>query len=350
MDLYLARSDDGGRTFAPPVRVNDQPGEVWGFATSKPRIGVAPDGTLHVLWPANATGKAGKAILEMHYSRSTDDGRSFEAARRLNTSVDADASAFMHGGFAVAHAFQGLAVARDGSVHALWIDTRNLKTPKDHGEIFAATSTDGGKTFGPDHKVFGDVCPCCQLTTAVANDGSVYLGSRHVDTGNVRDASVSRSGDGGRSFAERVAVPGPRWQLDGCPLKPTAIATDGAHVYTAVFNGAGQPAGVYFAASHDQAKTFEAPIALHPEAAVSDSPTIAVDAAGKVHVVWHAKVGEQRRLFTRSSEDHGRSFGPVRELATPPGQASSPVATTTRDGRVLVTWQQGEQVMLDVVQ
>jgi len=346
MNLYLAKSSDHGRTFAAPVRVNDQAGEVWGFATSRPRIAISAAGTVHVLWPANAVGPIGKPVLEMHYSRSVDRGASFAPARRLNSVVDADMSAVIHGGLAAAHAFQALLV-RGSMVEALWIDTREMRSSADNGATYRALSTDDGVTFGRDERVFGDVCPCCQLTAIADRDGHQYLGMRQVEPDNFRQAVVATSTDGGRSFGERVSTGGPRWQIDGCPLKPTIMASDGRHVYTASFNGGGQPQGVYFAASHDHARGFEPALALHAEAAVSDGPALAVGRHGTVRVVWHAKTGETRRLYTRASTDHGKTFGPVAEIATPPGNAGYPMLATGPQGEIYLTWQQGEQVWLD---
>lgn len=44
MDLWYARSEDGGLSFRAPVRINTQPGLVWGFAVSKPRIAAGRSG------------------------------------------------------------------------------------------------------------------------------------------------------------------------------------------------------------------------------------------------------------------------------------------------------------------
>lgn len=346
MNLWLARSDDGGRSFAAPVRVNSAAGEVWGFTTSKPRVAVGDKGTVHLLWPANATGPAGKPILEIHYARSTDRGASFSPARLLNTTVESDASALIHGGFAVAHAFQTLVAGPGGTVNAIWIDTRSLKAATDLGEVYMVRSTDDGESFEPEVRLFGGVCPCCQLTASYDAAGRLWLGSRQVTGDNLRTPAISRSDDRGRSFAERVAVAGPAWQLEGCPLKPTAIAVDGEHVYTAAFNGGAQPAGVWFSASHDGGRSFGGAQPLHPEAAVADAPVLAVGAKGTLHAVWHAKVGETRRLYTRSSGDHGRNWGPISELPTPAGPSAFPALARSAEASYLV-WQQGEQVWLD---
>ncbi len=344
-DLMFARSRDGGRTFSAPVRVNREHGAVWGFAVSKPRIGVGPNGTVHVYYPANATSPAtGKPVAESHYVRSLDGGKTFTQPLRLNSHATADASEFVHGGLSNAHAFGTMSVARDGTVYAFWIDTRAMSRQGDNGMLYATLSRDDGATFAPDASAFpADICPCCQLTAVAVDSSLVYVGARQVSGDNLRDATVARSDDGGRTFGERVRMGGARWKINGCPLKPTALAVDGDYVYAASHNGAEQPAGVYFARSSDRGAKFTDYRALHPDAVVSDAPALAVS-RNTVVAAWHAKSSEGRRAYYRASEDRGVTFGAVQELGAPAGNASLPVLAAGLDGRVHVAWQHEDTI------
>lgn len=349
-DVYYARSRDGGRTFSAPVRVNAADGEVWGFAVSRPQVGVGPKGTVHVFYPANEVSqKTGKPVAVSHYARSTDDGRQFSKPVRVNGEPDQDLSAVVHGGLAQAHVFGTLAIGPEGDVYTFWLDTRIMTADWPVSTVYMAVSRDDGRSFEPERMIFGPgSCPCCQLTSAVGADGTVYLGGRTVSRENQRDATVAVSHDGGRTFADRVPVSGPRWIFDACPLKPTALAAEGAHLYTAVFNGAEAPAGVYFSHSGDGARSFDPAIKLHPDAGVSDAPNL-VATPRALYAFWHARVGEGRRVYLRMSTDHGSTFGPVQELQAPPGTAGYPAAAGLPDGRALLVWQQGERILATVV-
>lgn len=247
MDLYYARSSDGGRSFSAPVRVNAQPGLVWGFAVSKPRIAVGRSGTVHVFYPANEISSVnGKAVLTAHYTRSTDGGRSFEPPQRLHPFPNADLSEIIHGGFASAHAFGTMGLAPDGSVHAAWIDTRDMQATDSAAAVFTAVSRDDGRSFQTDRALFAEgACPCCQLTLAFDAQSDLYLGSRMVTAEGQRLSSVARAGGSGVGPARRVPIGGAPWKIEGCPLKPTVVAVDGTTVHAASFNGAETPAGVY---------------------------------------------------------------------------------------------------------
>ena len=345
-NLFFARSTDGGRTFSAPLAVNSTPGEVWGFSVSKPRVVVGRNGTVHVFYPANDVNPVtGKPVAVAMYTRSTDGGRSFAKAQRLNTWATTDASHLVHGGLSHAHVFGTIAVDARGSVYALWIDTRDMAKEGDSGKVFMAVSRDDGKTFGRDAELFpADVCPCCQLTAHVDDEQRLWIGSRQVD-GKFRDATVAMSTDGGRTFSARQRVAANRWEIEGCPLKPTGIAARGRNVWATYFSGAENPAGVYLSRSTDGGKSWSAPMLVHPGATTSDAPVIGL-AGSTLHLFWHAKVGDAggRRVYTRASTDGGASFGPIVELPAPAGATQLPVVAARANGSVQIAWQQGTEV------
>lgn len=344
MDLWFARSSDG-ITFAAPVRVNPEPGMVWGFAVSKPKMAIARSGTIHVIFPANDIHTAsGKTTLGMYYTRSTDAGRSFEAPRHLHQMPDVDQSQFMDGGFTSAHAFGALGVAPDGAVHAVWVDTRTMKSGDTAAAAYSAVSTDDGRSFTAEQVALDSgVCPCCQLTVAFDARSNMYLGSRLVTHDGYRNSSVVRIGAGANKTGKRVQVGGAAWKLEGCPLKPTVIAVDGAQVYATAYNGGEASPGVYFSASDDGGAHFATAMAVHPGATVSDAPAMVI-ANGLPVIAWHGKTTGGKRVFWRTAVRGGRSFGPVQELPAPPGAAQSAALATRPDGRVQIVWQQGEQI------
>jgi hypothetical protein len=344
-NLFFARSTDGGKTFSAPVAVNSKPGEVWGFSVSKPRIAVGRNGTIHVFYPANDVSPTnGKPYAVAHYTRSTDGGRSFEKAQRVNSMATTDASHLVHGGLTHGTVFGTMAVDAQGAVYTLWIDTRDMMKEGDAGKVFMAVSRDDGKSFGKDTELFpADVCPCCQLTAYVDGGQRLYVGSRQVD-GKYRDSTVAVSTDGGRTFSPRQRIVGKRWEIEGCPLKPTSIAARGREVYATYFTGAEDPAGAYFVRSSDGGKTWTAPMLAHPGATTSDAPVVAL-AGPTLHLFWHAKVGDgARRIYTRSSTDGGATFSPIVGLPAPPGAMQLPAVAARSNGSVQIAWQQGTEV------
>ena len=79
--VLLAVSEDGGNIFAEPVRVNPEPEAVSADGENRPKLVIAANGTVHVSWtvslPRPYTG-------HVRYSRSTDGGRSFNPPVTVN--------------------------------------------------------------------------------------------------------------------------------------------------------------------------------------------------------------------------------------------------------------------------
>jgi len=88
-DVAVARSSDGGRTFAPPVRVSEDGWALDGCPDDGPSIAVDARGVVHIAWPTLAPGGgAGKGIF---HSYSTDGGRTFAPGVRVDDATGAAA-------------------------------------------------------------------------------------------------------------------------------------------------------------------------------------------------------------------------------------------------------------------
>lgn len=343
-DLWFARSTDGGATFTVPLRINAEQGTIWGFQVSKPRVLASPDGAIHVFYPGNAMApKLNKPIVLPMYARSGDMGRSFSTPVALGAVPASDNSDIVSGGLANAECFGTMTVDERGGVFAYWIDTRNMSKDSANGKIYSAVSNDSGRTFSRDFEVFpADVCPCCQITATTAG-GRIYLGSRQVSAEGARDSTIAISTDRGRSFQPRVRWGGATWMIEGCPLKPTALAVSGENIYAASFNGGADPQGAYFSRSSDGGKTFSPAVPLHPGAAVSDAPVIVL-LDGRIVVAWQAKTDAGRNIYLAVSRDGGATFSPPAELPASPGVSVAPVLAV-RAGGVQIAWQQDDAIM-----
>lgn len=347
-DLYFSRSTDGGAHWTPPLRVNRQPGSVWGFAVSKPRIAVGRSGTIHVFFPGNEQSPVTKLdVVTARYTRSTDQGRTFEEARTINRPPDFDRTSMLGEDLSATFSFGTMGVAPDGTVVALWQDIGSMEKTADGANAHVARSTDDGRSFSAERAAIANdaVCPCCQLTVAFGGE-ALFLGYRHIYPDG-RDSTVARSNDGGRTFGSEARLPFGKWQIDGCPLKPTELAVDGPRVYAASYTGGNDPAGVWFARSTDGGKSFDGARLVHAGAPYSDAPEMTVGPDGLVRLVWQAKTGGPRRLYTAASTDQGASLSAPVEIPTPAGNSAWPASAVAPDGTVYVTWEQeGEQVFM----
>jgi hypothetical protein len=347
-DLYFSRSTDAGRSWSEPVRVNDQPGAVWGFAVSKPRIAVSDAGTVHVFFPANEVSSAtGLDVVTAQYTRSTDGGKSFEPARTVNTLPDANRMELLGEGLSASFSFGTLGISPDGTVVAAWQDIIEMEDQGSGADVHVAVSTDDGETWTEERVAIATnaVCPCCQLTMTF-NGPEMLLGYRKIYADG-RDSTVARARNAASPISAEARLPFAAWDIDGCPLKPTEMAVDGDWVFAAAYTAGEAEPGVYFSRSSNRGASFEGSFRVHPGAAYSDAPEMTVAPDGRIRLVWQAKVDGPRRLFTAESLDHGGVFSAPLELPTPAGNSFWPATAAGPDGTTYVTWQQdNEEVFL----
>jgi len=83
-DIAVARSSDGGKTFSAPVRVSEDGWQIAGCPDDGPALAVDESGTLHLVWPTMVGGADRAAVKGIFYSSSTDGGRTFAPRQRID--------------------------------------------------------------------------------------------------------------------------------------------------------------------------------------------------------------------------------------------------------------------------
>jgi len=143
-DLYFDRSLDGGVTWGPDVRVNDMMGTAESPLNADPPIlpamAVAQNGTIYVVWNDYRNGRPGGVAngnFDIMFARSEDGGMTWSPSLRLNDDATT-ARQWM----------PDLAIDPFGGVHAAWMDDRN-----GGHDVYYVNSTDGGTTWGPNVRV-----------------------------------------------------------------------------------------------------------------------------------------------------------------------------------------------------
>ena len=309
--LFQRFGADGRPQLPQPVDVSRSPATLsW-----LPRMALGRDGpqgpdTLHVLWQ-EIIFSGGSHGGEMLYARSQDGGRTFSAPMNLSRSVGGDGKGRINPEVWHNGSFD-LVAGPGGSLHAAWTEY--------DGALWVSRSGDGGRSFAPPLRVdTGSARPARAPTLALDADGAVLLAWTE---GDVQDADIhlARSADGGRSFA-------PARRLDRSPgysdAPKLAAAPDGT-VHLVHAESDGGPFGRYHVQhrrSTDGGQSFSAPqrVLAAPSGAQGVAfPSIGIDAGGRVHLLAEVQADLRERLrglVLASSSDGGRSFGPGRPVA-----------------------------------
>jgi hypothetical protein len=255
--IYFSRSTDGGQTFSSPMRLTQGQGEEQ-FAD----IGVGPNGAVYVTYREIAHQKSTENRIRI--VRSTDGGQSFSLPQTVADIVPFDSTDFgpdtcgdgpfaCDSGLTYARFSSLSAVAADASgVHVVW----NARTAAGQSKVFVRNSGDGLTWTAPavvvsgslsGHQFFPDIATGAGVLRVVFQDSRTDPAyspnlppgntSGGVNSGNVVQAIVARSVNGGTSWSEaQVSTAGtnPNWEVRSGMRSPFF----GDYNYTSAAGGA----------------------------------------------------------------------------------------------------------------
>ncbi len=254
--IYFTSSDDG-RTFRPPVKVAQL--EKLALRMRRgPRI-VATDGVIAITAISHTTGT-------LHGWTSTDDGSSWKASGALNTATKS-AREGMH----------GMAGDGRGLVALTWLDLRSGGM-----ELWNRVSRDCGRTWEAEARVYaspdGHICECCHPSVALGPKGEIAAMWRNW-LGGARDMWAAVSTDGGKTFPQPQKLGTGSWPLKGCPMDGGALSYDATGALATVW----RREGTVYSATPGAAETLLAASAQQPVLARGKSGmVIAYEKSGEV--------------------------------------------------------------------
>lgn len=251
-DVMLQIFDQQGNAATQPLRVNTTAGEAKAWRGDPPVIAAAPDGTIYVSWTAAIPDNLGTIL---YVSASRDGGRSFEPAVKVNDDA-VPASHGMHS-LAVdngGHVYiawldeRYLVAVRQPEMHHASTDD----APEPNAELYFAESDDGARSFSLNRRIAVDACPCCKTSIAADDDGHLFVGFRTVLPGGFRHIAVVPSSSSGRTFGQPVVVANDSWQINACPVSGPSMEIEGDALEVVWFAGGdARPKGVYWTLSRD---------------------------------------------------------------------------------------------------
>lgn len=324
--VVLSRSADLGKTWAAATKVNEQPEDISADGQNRPKIALASDGGVLVSW----THPLPKAYTGAVRLARSIDGQTFTAPLTVHSDTAE-----------ITHRFEAMQTLPGNKVVVAWIDKREYeaakakKTPYRGAGIYAAMSTDGGKTFQREYKLADHSCECCRLGSAIDSDGAPLFLWRHVFEPNERDHALARlKPDGTLDTLQRATFD--RWKLDGCPHHGPSLAVDAQGVRHAVwFNQKDGEGRVFYGRLANQGKDLKVEgqqavggkRAAHADVAVAD---------GKVAVAWTEFDGDKTQAQAMVSTDGGKTFKPS-TLGSTDG-ASSQISLIRRGDALFAFW------------
>jgi hypothetical protein len=121
-DVYLRSSSDGGRTWSPARKVNDNGGD--GTAQFLPKVAIGPGERVSVLFLDGRNDPDQKVLLDAYLATSTDGGKSFDNVRLSIKSFDGENIGPTFGDLYGIDFGTRLGLAQGGGkLYASWVDT-----------------------------------------------------------------------------------------------------------------------------------------------------------------------------------------------------------------------------------
>ncbi len=236
-----------------------------------------------------------------------------------------------------------LVLGEDATLYVLWQEI--IFSGGAHGgDILFARSIDGGRSFsaplnlsasrGGDGKgrLSRAVWSNGSLDIAAGPKGSVFAAWTEYDGA----LWLARSRNKGRSFMAPRRIAG----TASLPARGPALAIgDDGLVYLAWTVGEDADADIRVAPSRDGGASFAPPVLAGAPGARADAPRLALDRAGRLHLVYMEQAGKDAPAirYTRAGAD--LCFGAARTLSASAGGATAPQLAIDGRGRVHVSWE-----------
>ena len=324
-DVFVAQLDREGRATGAPVRVNAKAGEATAWRGDPPTLAVAADATVYIGWTARA-GMEGHAT-DLYLSTSRDGGRTFAPPVKVNDDSVPGVHG-MHSLAVASDGRIHLAwldernLVAPTAVEQNGAGQKKMEHMERNREVFTSFSADGGRSFSPNRRLASEACPCCKTSLAVGAGGRVYVGWRQVLPGEFRHISIASSPDGGETFAQPVIVSDDQWVIPGCPVSGPALAVTSDGALSVLWFTAGErgTTGLYWAESRDNARTFSER-KLFAGGQAFGTPLLVASGESKPFVVWGVNEGDTPRVVTAPLMTGDKAGVPVVTSAELPSAA-----------------------------
>ncbi len=290
-DVYLAISNDGGLHFEPPLKLGTLPNLALGMRRG-PRVAAA--GRFVTVTAMNH-----EDLFAFH---SDDEGRTWSAPSRVNDT-----------GSSAREGLHNLAAGPKGQLYLTWLDLRSGKM-----EIYGALSSDSGKTWGANERVYhspdGHVCECCHPSAAFNAKGDLIVMWRNWLDGS-RDLWTAERLAGKSEFGPATKQGEGTWKLSGCPM-------DGGATF-ALDDGS-------FATAWRRDKSVYLALTAGSERRIGEgTQPVALLAKGAVHIWWQQG----------SDLMHVTAASPATPTLVASGAKFASAAASPKDGSIVVAFE-----------
>jgi hypothetical protein len=306
-DIYFCQSSDSGMSWSRGVNIS---------ATAKdsmnPAIAVDGAGNIDVVWEDSTPGN-----YDIYFCQSTDNGLNW--SRPLNITNNSKDSA-------------NPAIAADGAgnINVVWEDNTSGKHV-----IYFSQSTDGGLNWSQALNVSDS--SRSSLNPAVAVDGAGNINVVWEDSAPGKyNIFYSRSTDSGVSWSSGVNI-----SASSKASWSPAVGVDSAgniNVAWTFYHSIPVNTEIYFSRSIDNGVSWSQAVNISASSNRSINPSMAVDRAGNINVVWRDYTPGNYDIFFSRSIDDGVSWSEAVNISDNPEGSLNPSIAVDQAGNIYIVW------------
>ena len=303
-EIYFSRSEDGGSTWSALINLSSTSAE-----SDYPFIALDSLGNISVVW------EEGAPPGEIFFRRSTDNGASWSAAVNIsNNSGDSGSPK--------------ISVDSSGNINVVWMDN----DPGNRDTYFTC-SEDNGATWSQVKNVSNSTDDSFNPDIAIDNSGNINIVWRENATNF--DVYYSRSTNNGGSWSQVKNISNST-SISDFP----AIAVDSAGninvVWVDISTGVWD---VLFSRSSNNGAGWSTAVNITSNAGNSFQPTIAVDSAGNINVVWGDDTPGNHDVYFSRSLDDGSTWTAFLNISNNAGNSYYPAVGVDSTGNINIVWQ-----------
>ncbi len=318
--ILFSRSTDGGNTFSPAIKINDDVNYPPSYSVYQPDIALDSKGNIYVVWfdyRAWPNDTLQYFPIDIYLDRSTDGGQTW--GTDVNVTGGNVGSGYYLWNFQPYIAIN----KKNDYIYVSFSNYDRYYALGDLGDVSVVCSKDNGQTFGPAVRVddTNDTLLAVQSFSSITVDsstGNVYVAFE--DSRNTsKDIYLAKSTDDGQTFSQNVLV---NTDTTNDQEEPDVKVDYSGNIYVIWKDWRADTSetqapylnNMYLAKSTDEGSSFLPDIKvsdefLDAEYSYNFPPRLAIDKLNYVHAVWFDHRTGNANCFYDISTDGGQTFG-----------------------------------------